>query len=446
MLSAVVGMELPKEAIDTGNARDETRMASPASTAQEAASGSEGGTSRIEHLEQLRSRCATELEFEIESSKEHWTELDSETSLSGEELVAANREVFERLMEQFRCPKTGECFFHDWGESLTLGAKIAEGGQAEIFSAELRGEDGSIHDEIVVKAFKSGYCLKDLEQQWPQGMFVTKSMETVKSGGKQDRNADKISTHFIHENCCFIHGGTLLANGRFGFVLERYWGDLRRLIDLKRRASPKFYVGDSEALVHNMLYIAKGMLKLHEHGILHRDLKASNVLVQLRDPKDFGASRMYYTFPGYGYRGYDLDVADFESSVGVMGTGFWRAPEVLLALKNRSLGPETWTKKCDVYGYAMTCYELMTGRIPFEDHGGMNADNVINGARPLWPSKLRLCSNLCDLVERCWHSDSLLRPVFGEIVNRLRPMFFHERVGGAPLHYTYTEHMSKSYF
>jgi hypothetical protein len=75
----------------------------------------------------------------------------------------------------------------------------------------------------VVKAFKSGYCLKDLEHQWPQGMFVTKSMEhqwpqemfvtksmkTVKSlwkryakkrdansGGKQDRNAEKISTHF----------------------------------------------------------------------------------------------------------------------------------------------------------------------------------------------------------------------------------------------------------
>jgi hypothetical protein len=181
VLNAVVGMELLKEAIDVSNTRDEIRRdtepASLASTAHEAASGSKGGTSRSEHLERLRSRCATELEFKIESSKEHWTELDSETSLSGEELVAANREVFERLMEQFRCPKTGECFFHDWGESLTLGAKIAEGGQAEIFSAKLRGEDGSIYDKIVVKAFKSGYCLKDLEHQWPQGMFVTKSME-----------------------------------------------------------------------------------------------------------------------------------------------------------------------------------------------------------------------------------------------------------------------------
>lgn len=284
-----------------------------------------------------------QLEFEIESSKEHWTELDSETSLSGEELVAANREVFERLREQFRCPKTGECFFHDWGERLTLGAKIAEGGQAEIFSAELRGEDGSIHDKIVVKAFKSGYCLKDLEHQWPQGMFVTRSVNQAiliptELGGKQDRNADKISTHFIHENCCFIHGGTLLANGRFGFVLERYWGDLRRLIDLKRRGSREFYVGNftnPKALAHNMLRIAKGMLKLHEHRILHRDLKASNVLVHLRDSKDDGDLMLN------SFQEYHLDVADFESSVGVIGTGFWRAPEVLLGLKNRSLGPKT---------------------------------------------------------------------------------------------------------
>jgi serine/threonine protein kinase len=63
------------------------------------------------------------------------------------------------------------------------------------------------------------------------------------------------------------------------------------------------------------------MLKLHDHGILHRDLKASNVLVQLRNPKD-DIPTMLNSFRGYGYRNYHLDVADFESSVGVMGTGF----------------------------------------------------------------------------------------------------------------------------
>jgi serine/threonine protein kinase len=179
------------------------------------------------------------------------------------------------------------------------------------------------------------------------------------------------------------------------------------------------------------------MLKLHDHGILHRDLKASNVLVQLRNPKDFGALTVMLD----SFGGYDLDVVDFESSVGVVGTGFWRAPEVLLALKNRSLGPETWTKKCDVYSYAMTCYELMTGRIPFEDHVGMNADKVINGARPLWPNSL--WPHLCKLVERCWDSDPSSRPNFHEIVDELQSIVLRievmfrrrEAADESPVHY-----------
>ena len=54
----------------------------------------------------------------------------------------------------------------------------------------------------------------------------------------------------------------------------------------------------------------------------------------------------------------ECDVADFETSERVMGTGFWRGPEVLLALKNRTkiihLDPKVWIEKADVYSYAMT--------------------------------------------------------------------------------------------
>ena len=41
-------------------------------------------------------------------------------------------------------------------------------------------------------------------------------------------------------------------------------------------------------------------------------------------------------------------MVDFESLVGVMGTRFWRAPKVMFALKNQSLGPETWIGKYDI--------------------------------------------------------------------------------------------------
>lgn len=408
MLSATVGMAQLKQAIRVGMARLKKALI-------EEGNNREAASSRSEQLKQLRSRCATELEYEIESSKEHWTELDSETSegLSKEELVAENREVFERLMGEWRCPVTGECFFHDWGDRLKVGAKIAEGGQAEIFAAEFErgGRRRSRHDEIVVKVFKSGYSLKDLERLWPQGMF---NPQNSKDPGEWRRG--QISTHFIHEYCCFIHGGTLLKNGRFAFVLGKYWGDLRKLIDLKRRESQFYRFRDHEVLRHIMIEIAKGMLKLHDHGILHRDLKASNVLVKIL------SSRGSYILNDFdkSHKGYMLDVADFESSMGVVGTGFWRAPEVLLALKDQVFGPKTWTEKGDVYSYAMTCYEVMTGRIPFEDVE-INVTDVIEGARPLWYGTRPLCKMqyLQNIVISCWHADPTLRPSFREIVSEL---------------------------
>ncbi|KAG0569075.1 hypothetical protein KC19_6G063900 [Ceratodon purpureus] len=286
-----------------------TRASTTLATIPQVASSSNGVASRSEQLKQLRSRCATELEYEIESSKEHWTELDSERSeVFSEELMAENREAFKRLMEKWRCPRTGKCFFHDWGDSLKVRKKIAEGGQAEIFEAEFQDEDGmpSPCDKIVVKVFKSYHPLKDLERIWP----------------------------------------------------------------------------------------------LDPTQLQNFDLS---------------------------HKGYTLDVADFESSVAVVGTGFWRAPEVLIALKNKEFGPKTWTRKGDVYSYAMTCYEVITGFIPFEDVN-INVNDVISGARPSWHNiEDDIDDDILNLVSRCWHPIPLERPSFKEIVD-----FFNTRLYFVP--------------
>jgi serine/threonine protein kinase len=68
--------------------------------------------------------------------------------------------------------------------------------------------------------------------------------------------------------------------------MERMAGDLRNVIDsrtvpadLKLAGMPFFY----NTAVRLMLSIASGMEDLHECGLMHRDLKASNVLVELDD-------------------------------------------------------------------------------------------------------------------------------------------------------------------
>jgi serine/threonine protein kinase len=122
-----------------------------------------------------------------------------------------------------------------WGDNLELGSKIAEGGQAEIFEVE-----GGVEMQVVVKAFKKGYSLCSLQVQWSLGMPAG-----------------------------LIFVGTVLRDDTFAFVMQRYWGDLRKLIDAKmqRGGEPPFPEPQAIAI---MSQIANGMEQLHRKEIPHR--------------------------------------------------------------------------------------------------------------------------------------------------------------------------------
>lgn len=120
-----------------------------------------------------RSNFVNEMEFEIESSKSHWTELSkkrkhdsNESSLDGEDHHKSNSDAFERLKER---AEWGSFFRQSWYE-LEMSEKIAEGGQAEIFvgsGTNLR--DGTKRD-LAEKMFQEGCALGDLQRLWPPGL------------------------------------------------------------------------------------------------------------------------------------------------------------------------------------------------------------------------------------------------------------------------------------
>lgn len=112
-------------------------------------------------------------------------------------------------------------------------------------------------------------------------------------------------------------------------------------------------------------------------------------------------------------------IADFESSIGIVGTGFWRAPEILKAVNNRSVEPLMFTQQTDVYSYGMTCYEIITGRLPFEDR--RRSDYGIGDERPELPSDIE--PPLRELLHGCWHSHPSERPTFEQIVVHLDTSF-----------------------
>jgi serine/threonine protein kinase len=82
-------------------------------------------------------------------------------------------------------------------------------------------------------------------------------------------------------------------------------------------------------------------------------------------------------------------------------------------------------KSADVYSFAMTCYEVLTGKEPFADElqNFQNRASVVSSIvsgdhlRPVLPGDLS--PTLAKLIHSCWHDDPQQRPTFTEICSLL---------------------------
>ncbi|XP_010480291.1 PREDICTED: CBL-interacting serine/threonine-protein kinase 20-like [Camelina sativa] len=175
-----------------------------------------------------------------------------------------------------------------------------------------------------------------------------------------------------------------------------------------------------------MLQIALGMEYLHSKKIYHGELNPSNILVKPRRSNQYGDGyhHLHEKIFGFGLN----SVKGFSSkSASLTGQNenfpfIWYSPEVLEEQEQSgTAGSLKYTDKSDVYSFGMVCFELLTGKVPFEDshlQGDKMSRNIRAGERPLFPfHSPRLITNL---TKRCWHADPDQRPTFSSISRILR--------------------------
>jgi serine/threonine protein kinase len=136
------------------------------------------------------------------------------------------------------------------------------------------------------------------------------------------------------------------------------------------------------------------MARLHALGIIHRDLKSLNVLLDaalLPRLGDFGIARF---------------AAECDTVTMRVGTPNWMAPELF--------GGAGYGARVDVYAFGMLLYELASDRVPFDGVERAAVQRaVVAGARPQLPAGVP--APLAALIRRCWDADPRRRPDFAAV-------------------------------
>lgn len=194
--------------------------------------------------------------------------------------------------------------------------KIGEGGMGLVFKAT----DTTLERTVALKVM---YCEPHEDQRRAQ-RFI-----------KEARAMARLS----HPNLLHVYSVGSQANCHY-FAMELLRGEslLHAIRRLGRIPAPD--------MMHYLVQIISALYYVHRNGIIHRDIKSSNIMLCGRRAvlMDFGLAK-------------EGDDSGLTSVGTILGTPDYMPPE---AAEGRTEGPPT-----DIYSLGVVLYEALSGRLPF---------------------------------------------------------------------------------
>ncbi len=291
---------------------------------------------------------------------------------------------------------TGVCVSCLLGEGLEAGDEVSRAvfesviAEVDVPDKQWRLGDYEILDEIGRGGMGVIYLAR---QRHPHRMVAVKRVLDYHADSRETlmrfrREADAAAS-LDHPNILPIYEVSESEDGLPFFSMKFAAGGSLRKVGPALRAEPR-------RCVQLMAKVAHGVEYAHGHGILHRDLKPGNILLDGRGEalvSDFGLAKWRDA------------TKDLTKSLTTFGTPGYTAPEQAEG-KAAELTPAA-----DVYSLGAILFELLAGRPPFL---GSNALAVIRQASETPAPKLRSVSHSHDrdletICARCLERDPKAR-------------------------------------
>jgi serine/threonine protein kinase len=289
---------------------------------------------------------------------------------------------FENSAETNYCAKCGLPLFRKgeeaFGPTLTLETPIyslERGGtfadRYEIIEEVGKGGMGRVY-KVFDKKIKENIALKLLKPE------IASDLRTI----ERFRNELKFARKISHPHVCRMYD--LGELGQMHFITMEYVSgeDLKSFI---RRAG---HLTEPKAL-SIAEQITEGLAEAHRLGVLHRDLKPQNVMID-RDGNakvmDFGIAR-------------SLHAAGFTGSGIMVGTPEYMSPEQAEASEV--------DQRSDLYSLGIIIYEMVTGRVPFSGETPLSVALKQKTETPRNPRELNamISEDLSRLIMKCLQKD-----------------------------------------
>ncbi len=258
-----------------------------------------------------------------------------------------------------------------FAQRFVLEREIGSGGMARVFL----GKDAVLERSVAIKVLKPGHDDTDIAARF--------------------RREGRTSAKLAHPNIVQVYdaGEGELEGRETSYIVMEYvpGGDLKDLIDRKGRIP-------NEELARLGAGVAAGLAHAHERGVIHRDVKPHNVLLDDGGrPKltDFGIARA-------------LDTTHATRTGSYLGTALYSSPEQLRG--------EKVTPKSDVYSLGVTFYQAATGETPFNGSPLTVAHQHVSEP-PTSPKRIvdSVSEDLDTLILDCLSKDPDDRPTADEV-------------------------------